>query len=104
MDFEHDDSVLFFSCYKHLATKADTELRKLCASQLPAVLRAATALAAAAFSQQFQDTLNNLATDHDVEVGRRRGGMWGGGVGRAARRCMVLRVPSVARVDRLGGL
>ncbi|KAG2445689.1 hypothetical protein HXX76_000297 [Chlamydomonas incerta] len=68
VDFEHDDSVLFFSCYKHLATKADTELRKLCASQLPAVLRAATALTAAAFSQQFQDTLNNLATDQDVEV------------------------------------
>ncbi|GFR43586.1 hypothetical protein Agub_g4683 [Astrephomene gubernaculifera] len=68
VDFEHDDSVLFFSCFKHLATKSDVELRRLCAGQLPAVLRAATALAAAAFSQQFQDTLNSLATDADVEV------------------------------------
>ncbi|KXZ47380.1 hypothetical protein GPECTOR_35g818 [Gonium pectorale] len=68
VDFEHDDSVLFFSCYKHLATKADVELRRLCASQLPAVLRAATALTAAAFSQHFQDTLTNLATDPDAEV------------------------------------
>ncbi|KAG2451341.1 hypothetical protein HYH02_003945 [Chlamydomonas schloesseri] len=76
VDFEHDDSVLFFSCYKHLATKADVELRKLCASQLPAVLRAATALTAAAFSQQFQDTLNNLATDQDVEVRKTLAGLF----------------------------
>ncbi|KAG2485883.1 hypothetical protein HYH03_015466 [Edaphochlamys debaryana] len=68
VDFEHDDAVLFFSCFKHLATKADTELRRLCAAQLPAVVKAATALAAAAFQQQFQDTLNNLATDPDIEV------------------------------------
>ncbi|GLC55027.1 hypothetical protein PLESTB_000932600 [Pleodorina starrii] len=68
VDFEHDDSVLFFSCFKHLATKSDVELRRLCAGQLPAVLRAATALSAAAFSSQFQDTLISLATDPDVEV------------------------------------
>ncbi|GIL70257.1 hypothetical protein Vretimale_3531 [Volvox reticuliferus] len=68
VDFEHDDSVLFFSCFKHLATKSDVELRRLCAGQLPAVLRAATALSATAFAQQFQDTLISLATDPDVEV------------------------------------
>jgi serine/threonine-protein phosphatase 4 regulatory subunit 4 len=62
--------VLFFSCFKHLATKSDVELRRLCAGQLPAVLRAATALSATAFAQQFQDTLISLATDPDVEVRR----------------------------------
>ncbi|EFJ50926.1 hypothetical protein VOLCADRAFT_88347 [Volvox carteri f. nagariensis] len=67
-DFEHDDSVLFFSCFKHLATKSDVELRRLCAGQLPAVLRAATALSTTAFAQQFQDTLISLATDPDVDV------------------------------------
>ncbi len=48
------------------------ELRRLCAGQLPAVLRAATALSATAFTSQFQDTLNNLATDSDMEVRRLR--------------------------------
>ncbi len=68
MDFEHDDSVLFFSCFKHLATKPDVELRRTCAAQLPAVVRAATALQASAFSAQFADTLTNLATDPDPDV------------------------------------
>lgn len=67
-EFEYDDPQLFFGCYRHLAAKSDGGLRRLCAAQLPEVLRAASALHAAAFAQQFHDTFHALATDADPEV------------------------------------
>lgn len=73
-DFEHDDSLTFFGCFKHLAAKSDVELRRTCAGQLPAVLKAASALSANAF-QQWQDTVNALACDSDAEVRRALAGV-----------------------------
>lgn len=67
-EFEYDDPPLFFGCYRHLSAKSDVELRRLCAGQMPEVLRAASSLHAGAFSQQFSSTYYNLATDADPEV------------------------------------
>ena len=57
------DQPLFYGCFRHLAARSDLELRQACASQLAAVVRAASALSASAYQSHFHDTVTLLAGD-----------------------------------------
>lgn len=67
-DIDTDDLPMFYGCFKHLATKADMELRRNCAQQLPSVLKAAAAVQQHAFALHFVDMTYSLANDSDEEV------------------------------------
>lgn len=62
-DMSSSDQPLFYGCFRHLAARSDLELRQACASQLAAVVRAASTLSASAYQSHFHDTATLLAGD-----------------------------------------
>lgn len=54
------------ACSRHLAARADVELRVTCALRLPALMAAPLPGSSATY---LHDTWTDLALDHDVQVG-----------------------------------
>lgn len=50
---------------RHLAARADVELRRLCASRLPALMASPLPGSSASY---LHDTWTDLALDHDMQV------------------------------------
>lgn len=67
-EMEQGDTQMFYGCFKHLASKADVELRRACASSFATLVKAAASLHPNAFAIHFSDTLQALAADYDEEV------------------------------------
>ncbi|MEW5313019.1 MAG: hypothetical protein WDW38_004614 [Sanguina aurantia] len=67
-DLEAEEAQVFYACYKHMSSKSDPELRKTCALQFPAVLRAAAAVSSHSFQTTFQDCYYNLVADPNMDV------------------------------------
>lgn len=59
------DSVLFFGCYRFLASRGDAFLRQDCARNFSGVLKTA---GAATYPIHFHDTFVQLSVDSDDEV------------------------------------
>ncbi|KAF5829638.1 armadillo-type protein [Dunaliella salina] len=67
-EFEREDLMSLHSCYKHFASKSDTELRRCCASQLVPTAKAACSLDPHAFTEHYSDTFQHLSMDSDEQV------------------------------------
>lgn len=80
-DLEGADMQALHSCFKHLASKPDVELRRSCAQQLGPLARAACSISPSAFLDYYCDTFQALAHDADEEVQGGGGWGWGGGDG-----------------------
>ena len=65
-----DDLRLFLGCFRHLLTSSSSsdQLRQACAQQLPAVIKAASALQPDVYSSQFHDIVTLLLADSSAEV------------------------------------
>lgn len=66
-ELEPSDASLLYGCFRHLAARGDVELRRLCAAQLPVLMKAPLA---GTSSLYLHDTWQDLATDHDDQVRR----------------------------------
>ncbi|WIA29762.1 hypothetical protein OEZ86_012236 [Tetradesmus obliquus] len=64
-DLEPSDAGLLYGCFRHLAARADVELRRLCASRLPALMASPLPGSSASY---LHDTWTDLALDHDMQV------------------------------------